>query len=320
VPPGTPLLVLRGRSKRRELVESGRRDPDDRAVRLLARDRFAIDTPAAPDEVRDRLLDGVAPRRRSSSYPSESPFSGTVETRSFELRPALGYRNAFAPTARGSFASGVAGTRVEVRVRMLPPVAIFMAIWLSFAAAFLVVALVIAVQNPARSWVLLVALVFFASGYGLMAIAFWSEARRLRTNLALLVSGTPARELPRRDLSWLSDVRLRHAEATERRFNRVFLTLYSISGALTIFAWERTVTACSNRQYHHRHDFSCPSAGRIALTWVLGVILVATGVASRFALRRRIRRAYVPLAVIVVAVGALAAWLLTHHSRWGVPR
>jgi hypothetical protein len=283
--------------------------------------RFVIDAPAAPDEVRDRLRTAVTPRNRSALGNPEAPFTGTVDTNSFELRPVLGYRNSFAPIARGSFASGVAGTRIEIRLRMLWPVAIFMAIWLAGAAAFLVVALVVAFRDPSRWWVPLVAVAFFAFGYGLMALSFLFEARRMRSDLErLLVSGAPATELRRGDWSWLSDLRLRGAEPPERRFNRVFLGIYFLAGALTLFAWARTVTACSNEQYQRPDEFSCPSDARIALTWALGAILIATGFASRFALRRRIRRAYIPLVVVVVAVGAVAAWLITHHPRWGVPR
>jgi hypothetical protein len=83
-----------------------------------------------------------------------------------------------------------------------------------------------------------------------------------------------------------------------------------------IFAWERTASACSNAQYTSAR----PSEARIALTWTLEAILVATGFASRVALRRRFRRAYVPLLLVVVAVGVTAFWLLADHSPWGVGR
>jgi hypothetical protein len=289
-------------------------------MRLLPSERFVLDAPAAPDEVRERLLSAVAPRRRLSIRKPELPFTGRVEADSFEVRPVLRYRNSFAPIARGSFASGLTGTRIEVRMRMHPAVAIFMAVWLSGAAAFFVVALVVAFRDPPRSWLPLVALAFIAFGYGLTMLSFSFEARRMRTNLALLlVSGAPATELPRTDLSWLFEFRLRGAEAPERRFNRAFLAIYLIAGALMVFTWDRTVTACSNAQYHRRDEFSCPSEARIALIWVLGAILVATGFASRLALHRRLRRAYIPLAFVVIAVGLGAAWLITHHPRWGVP-
>jgi hypothetical protein len=286
---------------------------------LFPDERFVIDAQAAPEEVRDRLSSAVASGRGVSLRKPEAVFTGTVGSNSFQLRPVLGYRNSFVPTARGSFASGSAGTRVDVRLRLLPAVAIFMVVWLSLAAAFFLVMVVIAVLNPSRSWLPLIGIAFFAFGYLLMTLSFSFEARRIRTNLAMLLSGTPVSDLPRTDVSWLSDFRLRNADVPERRFNRVFLAIYGISGALTVSTWFRTVGACSNPQYYRRNEYSCPSDGRIALTWILGVVLVATVFASRVALHKRARHAYIPLVFIVAVVGALAGWLITHHARWGVP-
>jgi hypothetical protein len=59
-----------------------------------------------------------------------------------------------------------------------------------------------------------------------MTLSFSFEARRIRKNLTLLVAGTRADDLPRTDLSWLADFRLRNAEPPERRFNRIFLATY----------------------------------------------------------------------------------------------
>ena len=278
-------------------------------MRLFPLERFVLDVDAAPDDVRERLL-GATP----------VAFTGTVGTRSFDLRPVLEYNNSFTPIVRGSFSTGVAGTRVEVRLHMLRAVAIFMAVWLSLAAAFFVVMVVVAFRDPSRAWLPLVGIAFFALGYSLMAFGFGFEARRTRRKLALVLAGTRAGELPRMDLSWLTDLRLPDAEAPERRFNRAFLTIYAVSGALLVFAWERTVSSCSNFQYHRRDTYSCPSGGRIAFTWVLLAALVLAGLGSRVAIHKRARRVYVPLVVLVAVLGAIAAWLITHHPRWGIPR
>jgi hypothetical protein len=266
---------------------------DDRNdMRLFPAERFVIDAPAAPDEVRERL--------------SGAPFTGTVGVNSFDLRPVLGYRNSFAPTVRGSFASGIAGTQIDVRLRIVPAVVVFMGVWLSLAGAFFIGTFAIAFRNPSQWPLPVVGLVLFAFGYLLMTLAFSYEARRIRTNMTALLSGTPAGDLPRTDVSWLTTFRLRNAEAPERRFNRIFLTMYGISGVLTFLTWDRTITACSNFQYNRRHEYSCPSDARIALTWALGGLLVASGFASRVALHKRARRVYMPLRLLVAALGAAA--------------
>jgi hypothetical protein len=273
---------------------------------LFPAERFVIDAPAAPAEVRDRL--------------SGAPFAGTVGVNSFDLRPVLGYRNSFAPTVRGSFASSISGTRVETSLRIVPAVGVLMAVWLSLAGAFFIGALAISFRNTSQWPLPVIGFVLFAFGYLLMTLAFSFEARRIRTNMRLLLSGTPAGDLPRTDLSWLTSLRLRNAEVPERRFNRIFLTMYGISGVLTFLTWDRTVTACSNFEYNRRHEYSCPSDARIALTWALGGVVVASGLTSRVALHKRARRLYIPLLVLAAALAAGAGWLITHHSRWGVPR
>ncbi len=217
--------------ERRNTAE-GAHPADDRDMPFLPSVRFGVDTQAAPDEVRERLL-GATGARRTTGH----PFTGTVDTSTFELRPVLGYGNSFAPIAHGSFATGITGTRVEVVMRPLPSVSVFMAVWLAGVAAFLVVGLVVAVRDPSRSWFALVALLFLAFGYGLMMLGFSFEARRMRGNLErLVVSGGSTSQSTGVDLSWLSDFRLKNAERPERLFNRIFLTAYAASGILAVFA------------------------------------------------------------------------------------
>jgi hypothetical protein len=119
---------------------------------------------------------------------------------------------------------------------------------------------------------------------------------------------------------WVSKLRYADAAPPERWFNRVFLTSYVVAGALAVYAWEHTASSCTNPQYHRRDEFSCPSSGRIAFTWALIAVLIGTAFASRFVLWRRLRAAYVPLLVAVVGIALVAAWLISHHPRWGVAR
>src|SRR6266487_734327 len=98
-------------------------------MRWLPRERFVIDTLASPDEVQERLQRVTASRRRLGRQ-ADAPFVGTVADDSFELRSILNYRNSFAPVACGSFRSGVAGTRVTVRLRLPRGVAVFVGGWL----------------------------------------------------------------------------------------------------------------------------------------------------------------------------------------------
>jgi hypothetical protein len=290
-------------------------------MRFLPRERFVIEADDAPDIVRERLSAAVAPPQKFRLRTRDKPFTGTVRYGSFELRPVLsqGYGNFFAPVAEGSFASGVAGTRVEVRLRLSRGVAGFMSVWLAGALAFVAVGIVIFFVHPSAFWFPLAALGLFAWGYGLVMTGFWVEAHRMRRNLvSLLVDRVAATDLRPKDLSWLFDLRVRTADPLERTFNRIFLAAYAITAALTVLTWERTASACSNMQ--RQNDFSCPSGGRIVLTWGLLALLIVTAIASRFAIHRRLRRAYVPLLLVVAAIAIAALWLLAHRDHWGMPR
>ena len=89
-------------------------------MQFLPDKRFVIDAGVGPDEVRDRLRTAVAPVRRFALRRPTLPFAGTVGSKSFELRPVLGYGNSFAPLVQGSYAtvvSGIVGLPVTVPSR-----------------------------------------------------------------------------------------------------------------------------------------------------------------------------------------------------------
>jgi hypothetical protein len=290
-------------------------------MRLLPHERFAIEADDAPEIVRERLVAGTVPPQRSFRRKRDKPFSGTVLDGSFELRPVLsqGYLNSFAPVAEGSFGSGVGGTHVEVRLRLSRRVAAFMSVWLFGALAFVAAGIALSFVHPSSFWFALAALALFAWGYALMTVGFSVEARRMRRNLeSVLVERVPATDLRPKDISWLFDFRLLAAEPLERVFNRIFLAAYAVAGALAVFTWERTASACSSME--RRNGFSCPSGGRIVLSWGLLGLLIGTGIASRLAIHRRVRRAYGPLLLVVAVVAVAALWLLVHRDHWGMPK
>ena len=247
--------------------------------------------------------------------------SGTVDERQFRLRSVLRYRNSFAPVATGSYASGIRGTHLTVRLRLARPVAAFTTVWLSGAAVLLVIGIVFAARHPERPWLAAAALGLLAFGYGLTTVAFALEARKLGDNIAAVLAGARPQDLRRTEPpSWLLTVKLPNAPPTERWFNRAFLTAYAVAGVLAVYAWEHTASACTNPQYDRPDEYSCPSTGRIVFTWVLLLALIGTMFLSRFVLWRRLRAAYVPLLLVVVAIGFIAVWLISHHPQWGVPR
>jgi hypothetical protein len=156
-------------------------------VPFLPEKRFAIEAHDVPEVIRERLEAEVEPPRRFYLRKPERLFAGTVGPESFELRPVLGYRNSFVPFVEGSYRTGLDGTRVDVRLRLLRPVAVFMALWLSFAAMLVAIAAIAAAHDPLRLGFVALALAFFGVGYACMTVLFWLEARRTRTKLERLL-------------------------------------------------------------------------------------------------------------------------------------
>jgi hypothetical protein len=156
-------------------------------VPFLPDKRFVIDAGLGPDEVRERLGAAVEPVRRFALRRPTLPFAGTVDSRSFEFRPVLGYGNSFAPLVEGSYGMEASGTRIDVRMRLLRPVAVFMAAWLAFAAFLVVLAAIEAARDPLRVGFVVLAVAFFGVGYGCMAVLFWLETRRTRAKLEQLL-------------------------------------------------------------------------------------------------------------------------------------
>ena len=152
--------------------------------------RFTIEAMAAPDVIRERLEAQVAPGRLVAFRRPDRPFAGTIRADSFELRPVVGYRNSFVPLVEGSYRTGIPGTRIDVRMRLLRPVAAFMVAWLSLAAFFVVIASIAAAHDPLRLGFVGLALAFFSVGYVCMSVLFWLEARRTRARLEDLLAGT----------------------------------------------------------------------------------------------------------------------------------
>ena len=155
---------------------------------FLPEKRFVIEAGEAPEMIRERLEEQVAPARPFARRRPDRPFAGKIGASSFELRPVLGYRNSFVPFVQGSYGSGLDGTRIDVRMRLLRPVAAFMAAWLTFAAVFVVLASIAAAHDPLRLGFVVLALAFFSVGYGCMSVLFWLEARRTRAKLEELLA------------------------------------------------------------------------------------------------------------------------------------
>ena len=106
----------------------------------------------------------------------EPPFVGILTGERFRIRRAVNYRNNFLPVISGRIEPDAAGSRITVVVKVKPPVAVVMSLWLiamSFGAA---VGVWRSVQTGEARGLAALLLPFF--GFALVGLAFVPEKRQ----------------------------------------------------------------------------------------------------------------------------------------------
>jgi hypothetical protein len=146
--------------------------------------RFTIDTPLDAGEISRRLQDLTRDEpgfwqsikeafgKRSEE---EKPFIGTVDKSQFQLRRDIRYKNSFLPQIRGSITSALPGSKVIVRMRIHPFVAVFMCIWLFIAASSFVAGF-----SSKHIEIILIPACMCVFGIGLVCGGFYPEAIKAR--------------------------------------------------------------------------------------------------------------------------------------------
>ncbi len=132
-----------------------------------------------PDEVHRRLKAFVSPgsilwgtaKRLESGERAE--FVGTVKERSFKIGRHIEYRNSFLPILRGRIeARPEGGSRVRILMTLNIFIALFMGVWLTFAAFGVIGSRTRGVVQTAA------ASLMFAAGLGMCVGGFFYEARK----------------------------------------------------------------------------------------------------------------------------------------------
>lgn len=109
-------------------------------------------------------------------------FYGIVKFGEFRLIKKITYRNSFNPIIRGTIFTEDEKTVIDVRMSLIPFVAVFIAFWLFFASVFTVLGLCF----EAEKVVLLHPIVMIIVCYCTVEGGFWYEAKRIRRRLESL--------------------------------------------------------------------------------------------------------------------------------------
>lgn len=182
------------------------RDPDgERWLRDLTRlpfRQFSIDTELSEAEVVERLRAIVEPGnvflaglRRTNKL-----FAGEVSPDGFQILRLIFYRNSSLPILIGRFEIGPRGARVQVTMRLMRFVQVFLAVWFGFLLFFFVIVAVASLESifsfrktgfgsPLTLVGLAIGMGLF--GYLIVTVPFGLEARKAQGLLEEALQATP---------------------------------------------------------------------------------------------------------------------------------
>lgn len=147
--------------------------------------RFTIRTPLSPELALARIATLLRPppdwytqwREGFTRRPPDAPpFLGHVQGNEFRLQRDIRYRNSFLPRLHGRVLPAAQGAEVCIELRLHPLTAVFMGIWLSIAAGFLLLAL----SGPDADGIRFVLGGLFGFGILLVGLGFYPEAFKAR--------------------------------------------------------------------------------------------------------------------------------------------
>jgi len=95
-------------------------------MKLLPLRHFEWHSPLSPDEITERMEQCVRPDAKGAA----PAYSGMVFSGAFTINRVIGYRNSFLPVIKGTFQSEGLGSRVQITMKMVPLVQVFMGVWM----------------------------------------------------------------------------------------------------------------------------------------------------------------------------------------------
>jgi hypothetical protein len=147
-------------------------------MKFLPFDNFKIYSSLSYDEVRQVLDEEVEPRKgfmlSGIFNTSDKPFRGEVFENTFKIFRNIRYKNSFLPIIKGKVSDNYPGTVIEINMRMVIFVYIFMAVWITGVSA----ALIFTLREAFVASIIPLAMLVFA--YLVMIVAYRYEAGKAK--------------------------------------------------------------------------------------------------------------------------------------------
>lgn len=203
---------------------------------------FHLNVPAQPDVVSERIRQVVSPAPTYWGVLTSpwklprspgSPFLGSVENLSFQIRRNIHYRNSFLPVIRGKIVPTPTGSRVDVLMYMHPFSLVFMLLWLGLLVFDAIRVASVGVATP----YVLLGMIFF--GAALSFGGFFYEAMKVMPLLSEAVFNPAITAAPASDARTQMQSRsaLAETELAQKRFGFVAGILAVLVGCALLYLY-----------------------------------------------------------------------------------
>lgn len=167
--------------------------------KYLPFENYVLTTELSIDEVYKKLSDNIEPKKtfRISMFNNNStkPYEGEITKNSFNISRIISYRNSFLPIIHGEISTFLGKTQINIKMRPVIFVLIFMSFWLGIVGLVCLVTLLFGLLSFSQilqkgfSPMLLIPFVMFILGSLLTNLAFKAESKKSKEFLATLLIG-----------------------------------------------------------------------------------------------------------------------------------
>jgi hypothetical protein len=155
-------------------------------MKIFPVDKLTLQTALSKTEVIEALKSslGIQHNIRSFNQPiTDKKFQGIITNSGFRIKRIIGYRNSFLPEITGTINEKLSGTEIELVLKPMSFVGVFMAVWLGGVAFACVATLIGAFMGSLPFTACLIPFAMLAFGFGMLKFAFGAESRTAQREL-----------------------------------------------------------------------------------------------------------------------------------------
>src|SRR5687768_10407578 len=102
--------------------------------RYLAFENYVLTSKLSIEEIKRRLVNNIEPKKSFSFFgfnkSSNKPYKGQIIGDTFTISRIINYRNSFLPVITGRISTFLGKTQINVKMRPVTSVLIFISVWL----------------------------------------------------------------------------------------------------------------------------------------------------------------------------------------------